>query len=267
MARARNIKPGIMENEELAELDPLARLLFIYLWMLADREGRLEDRPKRIKAKALAYDAADADKLLDDLQRAGFIVRYEERGIRCIQIVTFSKHQKPHSNETQSELPSWNGELPTKVESSFDQGDEECERGDEALGPCISDCHDSLIDRLPVVPDGTSAPSEKISLNADGRWTDIPDRLVATWKEAYPALSLDAELSKAAAWIIANPKNKKSNYARFLTNWLSRAQDKAPSVRRGESPPRNFQDRNDATIAALTGRDRTYEPDDRTIDV
>ncbi|WP_410198883.1 hypothetical protein [Burkholderia cenocepacia] len=35
----------------------------------------------------------------------------------------------------------------------------------------------------------------------------------------------------------------------------------------GRSPPSNFQDRNDATIAALTGRDRSYEPDDRIIDV
>lgn len=35
----------------------------------------------------------------------------------------------------------------------------------------------------------------------------------------------------------------------------------------GRSPPANFQDRNDATIAALTGRDRSYEPDDRTIDI
>jgi hypothetical protein len=42
MARIRMIKPGVMENEELAELSPLTRLLFIYLWMLADREGRLE---------------------------------------------------------------------------------------------------------------------------------------------------------------------------------------------------------------------------------
>lgn len=72
------------------------------------------------------------------------------------------------------------------------------------------------------------APSGKISLDADGRWIDISSILLATWKEAYPALSLDAELAKAAAWIIANPKNKKSNYARFLTNWLTRAQDKAP---------------------------------------
>lgn len=74
----------------------------------------------------------------------------------------------------------------------------------------------------------TVAPSEKISLDADGDWVGIPALLSAKWKEAYPALSLDAELAKASAWIIANPKNKKSNYARFLTNWLARAQDSAP---------------------------------------
>jgi phage replication O-like protein O len=74
----------------------------------------------------------------------------------------------------------------------------------------------------------TLAPSERISLDADGVWINIPDALMANWEQAYPALSLEAELSKAAAWIIANPKNKKSNYARFLTNWLTRAQDSAP---------------------------------------
>lgn len=74
----------------------------------------------------------------------------------------------------------------------------------------------------------TVAPSEKISLDAGGVWVGIPPVLLAKWNEAYPALSLDAELAKASAWIIANPKNKKSNYARFLTNWLARAQDSAP---------------------------------------
>lgn len=79
-----------------------------------------------------------------------------------------------------------------------------------------------------TTPKETTAPSGKISLDAEGNWVGIPTHLTATWNKAYPALSLDAELSKAAAWIIANPKNKKSNYARFLTNWLSNAQDRAP---------------------------------------
>ncbi|MFL9904658.1 hypothetical protein PQR71_42135 [Paraburkholderia fungorum] len=146
MARARNIKPGVMENEDLAELAPIARLLFIYLWMLADREGRLEDRPKKIKAKALAYDdGVDADELLKDLQVGGFIIRYEVDGGKYIQIINFLKHQKPHSNEVDSDLPPCNEELYTKEKSSFDQADKDCEPDAKALGPCISD---SLIDRL-----------------------------------------------------------------------------------------------------------------------
>ncbi|MBV2180911.1 MAG: replication protein [Castellaniella sp.] len=88
--------------------------------------------------------------------------------------------------------------------------------------------------------DASSAPSGKISLDAAGHWIGIPQALLATWSTAYPALSLDAELAKAAAWILANPKNKKSNYARYLTNWLSRAQDSArpsaASAQRGFDP-------------------------------
>src|SRR5690554_1498618 len=96
-----------MVNEELADLEPFARLLFIYLWMLADREGRLEDRPKRIKAEALPYDhAVDVDALLDALQSAEFLIRYVANGIACIQILTFLEHQKPHQNESPSVLPS-----------------------------------------------------------------------------------------------------------------------------------------------------------------
>jgi hypothetical protein len=135
-----------MENEDLAELAPITRLLFIYLWMLADREGRLEDRPKKIKAKALAYDdGVDVDVLLNELQAGDFIARYEVDGGKYIQITNFSKHQKPHSNEVASDLPAWSEELSTKVQSSFDQASKDCEPIEEALGPCISD---SLIDRL-----------------------------------------------------------------------------------------------------------------------
>lgn len=107
MARARNIKPSIMDNEDLADLEPLTRLLFIYLWMLADREGRLEDRPKRIAAQALAYDRqADIDAMLESLNSGGFILRYKAGGMDLIQIVAFEKHQNPHIREAASELPA-----------------------------------------------------------------------------------------------------------------------------------------------------------------
>ena len=54
--RTRDIKPGFYLNEDLAECSCWARLIFPALWMLADREGRLEYPPKRIKAEILPYD-------------------------------------------------------------------------------------------------------------------------------------------------------------------------------------------------------------------
>lgn len=105
MARARNIKPGFFKNEDLAECNAWARLLFAGLWTLADREGRLEDRPKRIKGELFAFDSIEVEPLLADLANRGFIHRYAVEGRGLIQIVAFHKHQNPHHREPESELP------------------------------------------------------------------------------------------------------------------------------------------------------------------
>lgn len=76
----------------------------------------------------------------------------------------------------------------------------------------------------------TSAPSAKIALDAEGIWRNVSQDQLKLWHNAYPAINVPEELHRAAAWIVANPKNKKSNYARFLANWLSRSQDKAPKT-------------------------------------
>lgn len=106
MARSRNIKPGFFKNEILGEQDPAIRLLFIGLWTLADREGRLEDRPKRIKGELFPFDSFDIDPMLNQLQAEKFLVRYEVEDMRYLQIVNFVKHQDPHYKEKASEIPS-----------------------------------------------------------------------------------------------------------------------------------------------------------------
>jgi hypothetical protein len=105
MARARLIKPGFYKNEQLAECSLLARFIFPGLWMLADRRGRLEDRPKRLKADLLPYDDADVGALLDELAANGLLIRYEVDGARLVQIVNFEKHQNCHAREVDSVLP------------------------------------------------------------------------------------------------------------------------------------------------------------------
>jgi hypothetical protein len=118
MARARLLKPGFFQNETLAELRPpddttttpassfAARLCFEGLWVLADKQGRLEDRPKRIKSETFPYDNVDVDRLLDALAAGGFIVRYTVDRERYIAIPKFLKHQSPHVREAESRIPA-----------------------------------------------------------------------------------------------------------------------------------------------------------------
>ncbi len=108
MARARNLKPSFFENEYLAATSPHARLLFAGLWCLADREGRLEDRPKRIKAAIFPYEEVDIESLLNELANSPdkFILRYSVNGLSAIQIKNFLKHQTPHIKESDSIIPA-----------------------------------------------------------------------------------------------------------------------------------------------------------------
>ena len=118
MARTRLLKPGFFKNEGLADLRPpadctttpaasfAARLCYEGLWLLADRNGRLEDRPKRIKGEIFAYDVVDVEPLLQALADAGLIIRYTVHGERYLAIPTFLKHQSPHIKEPESRIPA-----------------------------------------------------------------------------------------------------------------------------------------------------------------
>lgn len=112
MARIRYLKPEFFEDEHLAEHPFWLRLLFAGLWNIADKSGRLEDRPKRIKAKIFPYDNVNIEKGLSELNKIkseskrAFICRYEAGGERYIQIVNWDKHQKPHNTEKESIIPA-----------------------------------------------------------------------------------------------------------------------------------------------------------------
>lgn len=104
--RARDIKPGFFKNDQLADCSMAARLLFPGLWMMADREGRLENRPKKIKGEIFPFDNVDVAPLLGELESSGLIRFYEVNGQNLIWIPQFKRHQSPHKNEKCSELPA-----------------------------------------------------------------------------------------------------------------------------------------------------------------
>ena len=104
--RSRNVKPGFFKNEGLVELPFEYRLLFIGLWTMADRDGRMEDRPKRIKMELFSADDVDVNTGLQVLYQGGFIHRYEIEGRRFISIPKWHRHQNPHIKEAVSTIPA-----------------------------------------------------------------------------------------------------------------------------------------------------------------
>lgn len=105
------MKPDFFKDEDLGRLPFEARLLFAGLWGLADKAGRLEDRPIRIKAEIFPYDNVDIEKCLSLLSttktygNGPFIHRYDADGRNYIQISSWNRHQKPHHTEKESEIP------------------------------------------------------------------------------------------------------------------------------------------------------------------
>lgn len=106
MARIRTIKPEFFTSDEIGALAPLTRLAFIGLWCHADRLGRIEDRPARLKVLILPYDAVDFDAVLGELASQRHVLRYVVDGRKYIEITGFLKHQMPHYKEVASILPA-----------------------------------------------------------------------------------------------------------------------------------------------------------------
>ncbi len=115
MARIRTIKPEFFTSQDIVELEPLARLLYIALWCEADKEGRLVWKPKTFKMRYLPGDKCDVESLCDSLVDAGLVHLY---GDGFAYIPSFVRHQHINPRESVSTLPipeDYPASLPKKV--------------------------------------------------------------------------------------------------------------------------------------------------------
>ena len=178
MARARNIKPSFFTNDDLSETNPLARLLFIGMWTIADFKGCFEYKPKRLKVQLLPYDECNIEQLVSDLEKSGFIAIYTVQGQKYIKVLNFTKHQNPHKNERES-----GSEIP-----DIDQQD----KGDEINSLNSNDLQNIEInhdqdgtdraDSLNLIPDSLNPDSLRLNTeNRDPRFdlslSDVNTRL------------------------------------------------------------------------------------------
>ncbi len=277
MARSRNVKPGFFSNEKLSELPWQARLLFIGLWTVCDRAGRVEDRPKKIKAVVFPYDDGDVDAMLSMLQRGGFVVRYEAAGTRLIQVVNWHKHQAPHFKEAASTWPPPPEPCASPGLAPDEPGADPGLAADEplplperaALIPDslnlipdsfnrIPDCLNPIPDSIhPPTPVGVVPPATKLraSRKCPASFVVTPDLIAWAASEA-PGVLLDTETAKLRDHTF---KNAISDWPGAWRNWMRKAQGFAQQARTGRTatPMKTFAEREAdymrAQVAAWSG--------------
>lgn len=235
MARSRIIKPGFFLNDDLAECGPLAHLLFAALWLLADGNGRLEDRPKRIKVQSLPHYDCDVNELLDSLQSRGFIQRYKSASLSLIQICNFREHQHIHKDEPRENWPApvENRRKPEKTgrvrkiatpSSSSSSSYSSSPSNSYSSSPepptevCTETCK-STSSEPPMLEFPTNGPKKSWNLTREK---------FSEYGESFPGLDVLAECRAALQWCRDNPTRRKTanGMAAFLGRWLSKANDR-----------------------------------------
>lgn len=239
--RARNVKPGFFTSDQLSECSDAARILFIGLWCMADRDGLLEDRPKKIKAEVFPMEERDIDGLLGQLSKASLIIRYETNGARCIAIPNFRKHQRPHPKEVTSGLPkptptqSRKGvvepclgaaEVNLKTASCAECGmmNDECGMMNvESSSPDSSQPKNDQLQTNPKTPDAPDLARDAKAWKAF--WAAYPNKdggeLVAKaiWNAMFPTPEIVAEIMAGLErWKLT--KKWRDGFVKECQNWL-----------------------------------------------
>ena len=104
----------------------------------------------------------------------------------------------------------------------------------------------------------------------NGRWVGVTPEQLEAWKAAYGAVDIEAELKKAAAWIVSNPHlAPKSQFGRFINTWLSRTQNTS-SIRSIPTRSEMHQEHKKLCVycskVATSSPNRIWACDDHTLD-
>ena len=187
---------------------PHARLLFIGLWTIADREGLLKDLVPVIAGQIFPFEPKiNVDNLLGLLHNGGFITRYEKDGGKYICINNFKKHQSIHPHEEASVIP-----FPDNVIKCNDMQ--------------LQAIHGQYVDvdvNVDVdVKEDVDVNGQKAKLKVILLPIDKYDK----FKAEYPKLNVDKELLRCDEYF--DPANNKKvrkvkNPVSTFRNWLERA--------------------------------------------
>ena len=102
--KIRSLRPEFFADGRMAQLSPMARILYMGLWCIADDEGRGRYQPKSIEGEVFPHEDVDIRGLLGELVDMGRIVTYQVGAESYFHIPRFTDHQHPN-RKVDSRLP------------------------------------------------------------------------------------------------------------------------------------------------------------------
>lgn len=237
----RIIKESICDSEKLASLSDFEFRLWVGLITQADDAGRGDARPAYIKGHVFPFrervTTKDIDAALHALAAGSCVTLYTVGGRPYYSFPSWAKHQR---------IRDCKPKYPGPEDADFRQSAADC--GD--LPQPAADCgglrpesnpnpiqSESNPKKVGAEPQAASTPPVIFLPLNDGTEYPVLQEQCHEWAGLYPAVDVIQQLRQMRAWLIANPRKKKtkSGINRFIVAWLSKEQDRGGVYGKEES--------------------------------
>lgn len=256
--RIRTLKPEFWKHFRMAQLPAETRLLAIGLLNYADDEGYFRAHPSLIRGELMPYTekSSHIPKMLEALQGIGFLTLYiTHQGEPMGHVTNFLEHQRinrptasKHSRKTQPQLTESSvSAQPSLTASSLlerEQGTGK-RKGNGILsapeGAGLNGDGAAEASAAELEPDSGQKKKkggaalegiQPLAWSPETGWQGFTQDLWDEFARAYPACDIRRQMLAMEQWLKANPaKARKSNWRKFVTNWLAKEQDRGGDLR------------------------------------
>ncbi len=115
MLKTRIIKPEFFKNDRLGECEPVVRLLYVGLWMMANRLGETQYDLSKIKSEIFPNTDIAIQPLIRQLEDHGLLVLKPFGGSFAIQLLHIGESFViPKQSKSRIAIPRWIKEIVLK---------------------------------------------------------------------------------------------------------------------------------------------------------
>lgn len=235
----RILKESICKSDTVDELSWFEEVFFYRLIVNCDDYGRFDARPAILKADLFPLKdttAKNIETALCKLSAVGLVYRYIVNDRPYLQLVTWEKYQQVRSKKSKYPAPEegvpYEENLTSDIKCNQKLSNVPVIQSNPIQSESKSESeNESKSNNKHGAVETAAEPQQDFVISLmlnDKSLYGITQENIDHWSGLYPAVDVLQELKKMQGWIESNPNKRKTKTGikRFITNWLSKTQDK-----------------------------------------